>query len=510
VSLRIAFRVDASRQIGTGHVMRCLALASALSAEGVRCFFICREHTGHLIDLICREGYEVLRLPQSSLPLPTAEEQWLGTDWQSDAEQTLEALKGAPPDWLVVDHYSLEARWESILRENCGRLMVIDDLADRSHDCDLLLDQNLVANMFNRYESLLPEQGASLLGPRYALLQPAYAALHEEARPRSGQPQRLFVFFGGVDKDNLTQTALSALLKLDLSNLQVDVVVADSNPHREALEKLVSEAPNIHLHGSQPTLAPMLLAADLAIGAGGSTNWERLCLGLPTLVITLANNQHLIVDELDKRGLVRWIGDKDSIQVDALVAQISIFLQQSLDTWSASCLKVVDGLGVGRVCAALLANKNTVLIARSACQDDEAQLLEWANDPLTRRNSFSGGQILPESHHLWFSQCLAKADCQLYLIETAGGLAAGQVRFERAHSAWEVHFTLSPVLRGRDLGSSLLKTALDAFVKAKPGVVVFGEVKAENRASCRIFEALNFSLVSAVDADVAIYQSNQF
>lgn len=490
--------------------MRCLALAHVLKAEGGHCLFICREHTGHLIDFICREGHEVLRLSPPNSALSTAQDQWLGADWRSDAEQTLAALKGARPDWLVVDHYALDARWESALRENCRRLMVIDDLADRPHSCDLLLDQNLVANLYKRYENLLSEQGVSLLGPGYALLQPAYAALHEQARPRTGQPRRVFVFFGGVDTENLTQTALSALLKLDLSNLLVDVVVADSNPHREALKMLVREMPNIHLHGSQPTLAPMLLAADLAIGAGGATSWERLCLGLPALVITLADNQRPIADELDKRGLVRWIGDKDSIQMDALVAQIRAILQQPLDAWSASCLKVVDGLGAGRVCAALLADKKTVLTARRARQDDEAQLLEWANDPLTRRNSFSSAQISPESHHLWFFKRLANADCQLYLIETEGGLAAGQVRFERAQGAWEVHFTLSPVLRGRGLGTSLLKAALDAFVQGQSGVVVFGQVKAANRASCRMFEALDFSLVSAAGADVAIYQSNQF
>lgn len=490
--------------------MRCLALASTLCAEGVRCIFICREHPGNMIDLIRREGHEVLRLPAPDTTLTTAQDKWLGADWHTDAEQTLTALTGTHHDCLVVDHYALDARWEQLLRAGCGRLMVIDDLADRPHDCDLLLDQNLVANLYNRYETLLPEKNASLLGPGYALLQPAYAALHEQARPRSGYPQRVFVFFGGVDLDNLTHTTLTALLQLDLSNIQVDVVVAEKNPHREALERLVRDVPNIHMHGPQPTLAPMLLAADLAIGAGGATNWERLCLGLPTLVITLADNQCAIADELDKRGLVRWFGDKDNIRVDALATQISAVLQQSLDAWSASCLQVVDGLGSRRVCSALLADEYTVMIARLARQSDEVQLLEWANDPLTRRNSFSSAQISPESHHLWFSRRLSNVDCQIYLVETEAGLAAGQVRFERAQGAWEVHFTLSPVLRGRSLGTPLLKTALDVFMQVQPDAVVLGQVKPANRASCRMFEALGFSLVSAADADVAIYQSKQF
>ena len=280
--------------------MRCLTLASTLCAEGVRCIFVCREHKGDLIDLIGREGYEVLRLPAPDMTMATVQDKWLGTDWHTDAEQALTALRGMHHDCLVVDHYALDARWKQLLRAGCRRLMVIDDLADSPHDCGLLLDQNLVANLYNRYETLLPEKSANLLGPRYALLQPAYAVLHEQARPRSRYPQRVFVFFGGVDLDNLTHTTLTALLQLDLSNIQVDVVVAEKNPHREALERLVRDVPNIHLHGLQPTLAPMLLAADLAIGAGGTTNWERLCLGLSTLVITLADNQCAIADELDK------------------------------------------------------------------------------------------------------------------------------------------------------------------------------------------------------------------
>lgn len=157
----------------------------------------------------------------------------------------------------------------------------------------------------------------------------------------------------------------------------------------------------------------------------------------------------------------------------------------------------------------MLADENTILIARPVRQSDEGQLLEWANDPLTRRNSFSCAQISPESHQLWFSRRLGSVDCQIYLVETEAGLSAGQVRFERAQGAWEVHFTLSPVLRGRGLGPRLLKAALDNFVQLQPKAVFFGRVKPANRPSRRIFEALDFRLVS-VAADIATYQFNHF
>ena len=510
MSLKIAFRVDASRLIGTGHVIRCLSLANALSTEGVSCLFICREHKGHLIDLIRREGHEVLLLSAPSVYLSPDWKEWLGADWQSDAEQTLQALKRIHLDWLVVDHYALDARWEGRLRQNCERLMVIDDLADRLHDCDLLLDQNLVANLHERYVGLLPERGATLLGPTYALLQPVYEDMHKKARPRVGKPRRLFVFFGGVDDDKLTHTTLAALLTLDLSEIHVDVVVPDSNPHRDEIKTLLCGAHHICLHGTQPSLAPLLLDADLAIGAGGATSWERLCLGLPALVVTLAPNQRPIADELDKRGLVHWVGEKDSLRVDELAAKIHTILQQPLDEWSANCLKVVDGLGVRRVCAALLADKNTPLIARPISQFDEVQVLEWANDPLTRRNSFSSALITPESHHLWFARQLNNPQCHFYLIEIAGSLPAGQVRFQHEQDGWNVHFTMNPVLRGRGLGTALLKIGLKAFAQEQSGALVVGKVKPANHASCRMFESLGFNFVSAAGADVAIYQSKLF
>ncbi len=158
-AMRVVFRADASLNIGSGHVMRCLTLANALRESGASCFFVCREHPGNLLELIREQGFEAIGLPlpktfeslhgkHSSSRLTYAG--WLGDSWQRDAEQTLAALNGELADWLVVDHYALDSAWEESLRPACRRLLVIDDLADRDHRCDLLLDQNLVAKMAER------------------------------------------------------------------------------------------------------------------------------------------------------------------------------------------------------------------------------------------------------------------------------------------------------------------------------------------------------------------------
>ncbi|HPZ14727.1 MAG TPA: UDP-2,4-diacetamido-2,4,6-trideoxy-beta-L-altropyranose hydrolase, partial [Bacillota bacterium] len=210
MALHIVIRTDASPAIGTGHVMRCLTLANALARKGVGVSFICREHEGNLCDLIEEQGFTVHRLPapESSFEADAtpAHAAWLGAAWQEDARQTGAVIRtlGIKPTWLVVDHYGLDYRWEEALRPLVGRIFVIDDLADRAHDCDLLLDQNLFADMQTRYAGKVPADCRLLLGPEYALLQPIYAELHDRIPPREGPVRRILISFGGADRDNLT------------------------------------------------------------------------------------------------------------------------------------------------------------------------------------------------------------------------------------------------------------------------------------------------------------------
>jgi len=193
----IVFRTDAALQIGTGHVMRCLTLAEALAERGAHCRFVCREHSGNLMELIRDRGFDAIGLPVESGRLATeassdepigAHATWLGADWAVDAEQACAALGDMDADWLIVDHYALDVRWERSLRSRCRRLMVIDDLADRIHDCDLLLDQNLGREPRD-YAGLVPDCSAILVGPRFALLRPEFAALRDYSLNRRVIPK---------------------------------------------------------------------------------------------------------------------------------------------------------------------------------------------------------------------------------------------------------------------------------------------------------------------------------
>ena len=501
----MVFRVDASLQIGTGHVMRCLTLADALTQHGADCCFICREHTGNLIDLIRNRGYLVDELAvQSIQDADTVNSStlmhaaWLGASPQQDAKACQPILQARQPDWLVVDHYALDATWETELRPYCKKLMVIDDLADRNHDCDLLLDQNLVADLNCRYDPLIPIHSARLLGPEFALLQPQYAHLHPRTPPRILPIQRLLVFFGGTDPYNLTSKAISAFLALERSDLIMDVVIHSSAPHADEIRKQVKSHNTIVLHETLPSLALLMLKADVAIGAGGATSWERCCLGLPSLVITLAENQKPIAAELNRHGLIRWLGHANEVSVSMLrTALADLCAENDITDWSQRCMTWVDGKGTQRVAASMMLNANTQLRARLARADDEVLILRWANDPLVRCNAFNSDPIAAENHRVWFYKRLRNPEsCRIYIIETADErLPIGQVRFEyNEHaSAWEIHYGLDSIARNRKLGAVFLQTAMQAFRNAiGHGALVLGQVKADNIPSRKVFKNLGF------------------
>ena len=357
--MKIAFRTDASLQIGSGHVMRCLTLADSLIAIGASCRFICREHSGHLLELIRQRGHEAIGLPATissgSTAAVMADETklahaaWLGTDWRNDAAETLNALQGELTDWLVVDHYALDARWEHVLRPACRKLMVIDDLADRDHDCDLLLDQNL-GRQRQDYASLVPSQCRVLTGPQYALLRPEFATLREYSLKRraNSQVKQLLITMGGVDLANVTGQVLEALKSCPLpADCQITVVMGVTAPwlaQVRELAELMLWPTEVLVNISD--MAQRMADSDLAIGAAGSTAWERCCLGLPTLMVVLAENQVEGAKALAQHNAAL------SVDLAALNQQVGQHLFQivsnknSLSSMIFSAKEICDGNGI--------------------------------------------------------------------------------------------------------------------------------------------------------------------
>jgi UDP-2,4-diacetamido-2,4,6-trideoxy-beta-L-altropyranose hydrolase len=348
--------------------MRCLTLADALKASGAECVFICREHKGNLIEEIRQRGYLVKRLPgdTSQINLGASKDNgksayyaWLGSDWSVDANQTKLGLGESKFDWLIVDHYAIDARWEHALRSKCRKLMVIDDLADRQHDCDLLLDQNL-GRTTSEYSSLVPSGCEIIVGPRYALLRPEFAKLRDYSlrRRTSSKLENLLITMGGIDQGNATGKILEALQGCSLpENCEITVIMGSNAPWLKEVKLLAMQMEwPTKVSVNVRNMAELMSNSDLAIGAAGSTSWERCCLGLPTLILVLANNQIKVADALMKNDCALALGSLDGISKNLRPLLLMVTRNKELYRMTQSSRIIADGQGVDRIKYMLLNN----------------------------------------------------------------------------------------------------------------------------------------------------------
>jgi UDP-2,4-diacetamido-2,4,6-trideoxy-beta-L-altropyranose hydrolase len=357
----IAFRADASILIGTGHVMRCLTLAHALKKKGGECIFICRELPGHLAEQIRADGIKCVLLPppdkDDEIKGPPAHAAWAGVTWQRDAQDTRRALDYLSPDWLIVDHYAFDTRWEEAVKPAAAKLFVIDDLADSPHVCDLLLDQNL-GREARDYDGRVPVTCQRLIGPQYALLRPEFAALRPKAlsERRARLPhgiKNLLISMGGMDWPDATSAVLEALPQCDLpSDTKITVVMGGMAPALDRVRERVAALPcEARLLTDVKDMARLMAQADLAIGAVGSTSWERCCLGLPTLTLVIADNQEPTAKALEQAGAAISLGLFTSAgKVSDLRERLSII--QALTTlrdYAEKAASVTDGLGLMKI-----------------------------------------------------------------------------------------------------------------------------------------------------------------
>ncbi len=351
------FRVDSSLEIGSGHVVRCLTLAEELRKRMVECTFVCREFPGNIHGQIERKGFEVRMLGCNGGTREHAERfanhlKWLKDCWETDAMQTAEFLKARKDvDLLVIDNYSLDCRWERTVRAYVGRVFVIDDLADRDHRCDLLLDQNLRRDNGLEYEKLVGEGCRVLNGPQYALLRPEFKKLRKKLKKRTGEIRKILIFFGGMDLPNLTGRVLEAIKDLANRDLEVDVVVGGTNPHRKIIKEKCRNNDHISYHCQVPYIAELMARADLFIGSAGTSTWERCCVGLPGIVITFAPNQEATARILADKGVIIYLGDQGAVEPSGVREAVRFLLdeRERVKKMSAEALKLVDGRGVERV-----------------------------------------------------------------------------------------------------------------------------------------------------------------
>lgn len=363
-AMRIVFRVDASIQMGTGHVMRCLTLADALKKQGAECYFICREHPGNLIGLITQRGHHVDALPYIDLSqegklqnhtIDLAHASWLGSTQKEDSSLCIPIMEALKPDWLVVDHYALDVRWEKALRLYCKKVMIIDDLADRQHDCDILIDQNYLSLYEQRYDHLVPVTTKKLLGPSFVLLRDEFSALRKKIlKPTLGAEAYFLINFGGVGNYFLLSKVIEAINIFQQESFFIVTGKLEAHQFLE-LRKAISYS-KVKIVETTINIANLMSQSQYAIGACGSTVWERFCLGLNSGLIEMAENQTPLLNYLTKMNLIDNLGNVNSLTTDDILK-----LLQNLDLTDAkyshrktAIMSLIDGKGTQRVVEIIL------------------------------------------------------------------------------------------------------------------------------------------------------------
>jgi UDP-2,4-diacetamido-2,4,6-trideoxy-beta-L-altropyranose hydrolase len=497
-TIRVALRADASRTIGMGHVKRCLALAAALRASGADTRLVTRNLGVEVGAMADQAGIASLLLPAPVSNTPALTDRvphaaWAQVGWQVDADQSIEALSGWQPDWLLVDHYAFDARWHRYVSTRLNvHLAVIDDLADRDLGAELLIDHNLCKDHREKYSGRLPEGAAILGGPRFALLGPAYKDV--ASFPVQEVVRSIGIFMGGVDVDNLSGIALVACRKHAHFAGPVEIAITRAYPHAQALRALAAQWPETRVIADLPDLKDFFGRHDLQIGAGGSAAWERCRVGVPTLALTAAANQEAVLPALAALGAVALIAGPTPPNEDSIGSAVRSLLAQPLlrqELSERSCA-LVDGLGARRVALRLTAPSLSV---RPATMDDSETMYAWRNHPTTRVMSLNPAPIAWKDHQRWLDATLKNVE-RCLLVASIGSSDVGVVRFDGcADDQLEVSLYLDPALHGLSLGRSMLLAGEAYVLQRRPATRGFvAAVLQRNAGSMRLFESCGYHL----------------
>jgi len=473
--VRVLFRADASQAIGAGHVMRCMSLASALKARGAQTCFVALDLPAHIDSAVQAQGHEVRRLSEA-----------VRADELADARETLDGEHSI--DVCVVDHYQLGRNWESEVMAYAP-VLALDDLG-RPHTSRWLLDQNYYADPQARYAKQCPDHVQRLLGPTFALLRSEFAHARASVLVRDGVVRHVLVFMGGMDAGNLTATALKAI-DLGLSPaVQVTVIAGASHPDLPGLQAWCDYRGLAKLHVQVSDMTPYLLGADIAVGAGGSSTWERCACGLPTVAICLADNQREVILEGARAGFLWGIDHVPSTDELATVLRALAGAPSLVQHMSQQSLQVTDARGASRVAELLMPKTMQV---RDATSDDARMIYEWRISPEVIGASRNTASFPLEDHLAWLERVLQDPQ-RLLLIGLHDGREVGVVRFDIDGGRAEVSIFLAPCAMGAGLGRALLAAGEFKLRHMHPQVTrVDAWVNADNPRSFQLFQHLGYS-----------------
>jgi len=518
----IAIRVDASTRIGSGHVMRCLTLATKLSENDCQVVFLSKQHQGNLNQFIKQKGFEVFELssPKQNIENQTDEKLWLGCNYQEDVKECLLAFSNLDVNLIIVDHYSLDHQWQTSLKnelikrsnhKHSVKIMAIDDLANRQHNCDILLDQTL-GRTTNDYKDRVPSHCQLLLGSDFIMLRDEFVQSRlraEIGRTNTFEIKNILITLGGTDPDNIAENLLTWLIKLKETNceIQVTLVANQTSNFIKDLKDLALTNNWIQIISNPTSMAELMLAADISIGSSGATAWERCCLGLPTLSIISADNQNFLSENLSQAGAIINLGHFSTLSYANFEKAIKQILnntktyQQMVNKSFACC----DGLGVKKVITAVLESLSDIIMLDEAKYDDCQALFNWQSNSEIRKFFHNPQPVEWQQHCQWLKSTLRNKGKHLYMIRLNSQIkqtshCVGMLRLDpikdsppEADVKWEISIIIDPKYQGKKLADKALNKLPGMFIKQ--GVIA--KVHSDNFASHKLFLRAGFSQVSA-------------
>jgi UDP-2,4-diacetamido-2,4,6-trideoxy-beta-L-altropyranose hydrolase len=502
--MNLLIRTDASIAIGTGHVMRCLALAQAWQDSGGRAIFAMAASTPALAARLRSESCEVV-----SVAAPIGSKQ--------DSVQTAAYAREHRAGWVVVDGYQFGADYQQALKSTGLKVLFMDDYGHGAPYCaDVVVNSNVCADdvLYRNRESYTQ----LLLGTQYCMLRREFNAWRQWQRKIPPLARRVLVTMGGSDPENLTARVLEALSSSEnghrFEELEATVVIGGSNPHYVSLEQLAEvSGRKIRLHKDTTEMAEWMADADVAISAAGSTSWELCLMGLPSLLVDVAANQTVLARELDRKGCAIHIGSSSEFSTENIADQLDKLIrsEEIRRSLSLASRALVDGNGARRVASVLTGGES--IFVRHATAGDSRLLWEWANDPAVRSSSFSPSPIPWETHEAWFAEKLRQEKCLILIAEDQEGSPLGQIRFDTRPDGCEVDVSIAPAKRGQGLGEVLIRRGMQTVLREKRCNGVHAFVKRENQPSLNAFAEAGFTRVGDVEiggsaAVHLVYQGN--
>ena len=485
--MSIAFRVDCSSEIGSGHLMRCIRLSKSLKKNKKNIFFIIKQsdYVSEIKGLLSKENLKLILLDNKKRKF----------SYKSDAEATIKILKKNKIQKLIVDNYKIDSQWEKKVKKFTKKLIVIDDLANRSHYCDIIIDQNYVKNYKTRYDKITNKDCIKLLGPKFCINNQLKKKINSNYKSKKLRIRKIFVFFSAVFIPRIFEMIVSLFSAKAFKHINVDFVVG--NLEKKNFLKLKNSVnKNINLMISKKNLENLMSRADLAIGSGGTNTWERISMGLPSIVFCIANNQKKICEFLSKKKIINYLGLFNSksrlkLKKEIIKAQNNY---KNIRINSEENKYLIDEFGLERINYFINKPLEEKIKLKKISFEDIDLMFNWVNDALVRKNSFMKKKIKYSEHKKWFKKKIFSKKSIIFKL-LLNNIPIGQIRYEKKNNFYEIDYSIDEAFRNHGFGRLIIKKSIKKFFKKK--TIIRADVKRVNKESIKIFESLKFQEIKS-------------